>query len=185
MKKNKGATRWTGTAQRYWYIGRLVRKLATKIQPKEVQGNVNWAQLGNKLLYGSKHSKRENRIFKRGERSRNPSNNHKWSGQCAKAANRAMVALGIIKGAFGSLDRDMFRILYGTYMRPHLEYGVQAWSPYYKKDLLQLEKEQRRATKMVTGLRKLDYGERLASLNRNEENQRSSVAVLGLFGWGG
>ena len=76
-----------------------------------------------------------------------------------------MAALGMIKRAFGGLDWDMFRILYGAYLRPQMEYGIQAWSPYYRKDIMQLEKVQRRATKMVTGLKKLKYEERLARLN--------------------
>jgi hypothetical protein len=43
--------------------------------------------------------------------------NLKWSEQCVKAANKAMAALGMIKRAFGGLDRNMFRILYGAYVR--------------------------------------------------------------------
>jgi len=30
--------------------------------------------------------------------------------------------------------------LYKTLVRPHVEYGVSAWSPYYKKDKELLEK---------------------------------------------
>ncbi len=100
--------------------------------------------------------------------------NLKWGGQCTKAANKAMAALGMIKRAFGTIDRDMFKVLYGTYVRPHLEYGIQAWSPYYKKDMLELEKVQRRATKMVKGLGKLEYEERLAMLNLYKLGRRRS-----------
>ena len=44
---------------------------------------------------------------------------------------------------------------------PHLEYCMQAWRPYRKKDIDTLERIQKRATKMVPELRDLSYEERL------------------------
>jgi hypothetical protein len=88
----------------------------------------------------------------------------KWSTQCGKAAKKAMSVLGMIKRTFPYLDRDGFILLYNTYVRVHLEYCVQVWNPYRKKDILCLERVQRRATKMVYELKHLEYEERLHRL---------------------
>ena len=49
-------------------------------------------------------------------------------------------------------------------MRPHLEYCIQVWSPQYKKDSELLERIQRRATKMIRGLKHLFYKDRLKEM---------------------
>ena len=43
----------------------------------------------------------------------------------------------------------------------HLEYCIQAWRPYRKKDIDMLERVQRRATKMIPKLRNISYEMRL------------------------
>jgi len=62
--------------------------------------------------------------------------------------------------------------VYKTYVRPHLEYCIQAWSPSLRKDIDCLENVQRRATKMVFGLKKLSYEQRLRRLNLTTLEER-------------
>ena len=73
--------------------------------------------------------------------------------QCAAAANKARRALFQLRAAVTCKDAEVFIPLYCAFVRPHLEYCVQSWSPHLKKDILLLEKVQRLATRMVKGIR--------------------------------
>ena len=72
-----------------------------------------------------------------------------------KAAKKAMRILGMVKRSFKNLDADSLKTIYCSFVRSHLEYCIQAWSPYYKNDIDTLEKVQKRATKLVRGLKKM------------------------------
>ena len=54
--------------------------------------------------------------------------------------------------------------MFNCFVRPHLEYCVSVWSPYLVKDIECLEKVQRRATKLVQGLKYKQYEDRLKLL---------------------
>ena len=58
----------------------------------------------------------------------------------------------------------MFKTLYKSLVRPHLEYGSVIWSPRLKKDQIALENVQRRATKLLLALKNLTYKNRLLIL---------------------
>eukprot|EP00061_Rhincodon_typus_P004396 g22466.t1 len=53
---------------------------------------------------------------------------------------------------------------YRTLVRPLLEYCVQFWSPYYLKDIIKLERVQKRFIRMLLGMEGLSYKERLDRL---------------------
>jgi len=91
-------------------------------------------------------------------------NNLKPSAQCVKVAAKARSILGLIKRNFRRIDEEDFLVIYKAYIRPHLEYCVQAWSPYMQKDIQIFEKIQRSATKIVHHLKHLCYKDRLDRL---------------------
>nr|VZI20952.1 unnamed protein product [Spirometra erinaceieuropaei] len=85
---------------------------------------------------------------------------------CAKAAKSATATLQLIRRAFLGFDPDCFSKIFGTFVRPHLEYAIQAWRRWTAKDYTVLEKVQRRATKMTQGLGSLPYNTRLSVLSQ-------------------
>ena len=92
--------------------------------------------------------------------------------QCLKAAQMAGSVLGQISRAFHYRDRKTFVKLYKQYVRPHLEFAVTAWSPWTVADKESLERVQRRAVKMISGLASNDYHERLAELGMETLEER-------------
>ena len=89
----------------------------------------------------------------------------RFSKQYLEARNKANRMLGFISRNVAHRSKEVIKTLYNAYVRPHLEYCVQAWSPHYKNDIEMLEKVQHRATKLVSGLRGLDKYSRLKELN--------------------
>ena len=90
--------------------------------------------------------------------------NLKASRQAFAARNKANRMLGFIGRNVSYRSRDVIKRLYLAYVRPHLEYCVQAWGPHYQQDLDLLEAVQRRATRMIPGIRRLEYKDRLKDL---------------------
>ena len=71
---------------------------------------------------------------------------------------------GLIKRNFKNLNFHSFLQLYKAMIRSHLEYAQTAWSPYRIKLIDEVEKVQKRATKILPSLRHLSYTQRLQKL---------------------
>ena len=76
-----------------------------------------------------------------------------WNDQTSKAANRANSMLGRLKRAIKYWTPWTFNVLYKSYIRPLLEYASPVCSPFRKAEKSELERVQRRATKMIPWLR--------------------------------
>ena len=78
--------------------------------------------------------------------------------------NKANRVLGALKHTFSAIDQTSFPYLYKSLIRPHLEYASVIWSPKFKSDRDAIEKVQKRATRLVSGISQLPYEQRLRIL---------------------
>ena len=92
--------------------------------------------------------------------------------QCSAAAGKANGVLGQISRGVKYRDKKTFVQLYKVYVRPHLEYCIQAWSPYTQADKDKLEKVQKRAVGMVAGLRGRNYEQKLREVGLTTLEER-------------
>ena len=104
----------------------------------------------------------------------------KPAAQCAKAARTAQAVLGQIARAFHFRDKEIFLGLYRQYIRPHLEFSVQAWAPWCQRDKELLENVQKRAMRMILGLRSELYEDRLKELGLTSLEERRHRADMAL-----
>jgi len=106
----------------------------------------------------------------------------KVSQQCAAAYSKASKILGLINRSVVYKTSEVMLRLYKSVVRPHLEFCIVAWSPYYQKDKDLLERIQRRFTKMIPELRDLPYTKRLDRLKLwTLEERRIRADLLEVF----
>ena len=100
------------------------------------------------------------------------------SDQCRVAAAKANKMLGMIKRTITNKTPATIIPLYKALVRPHLDYCSSVWRPYLKKDIVTVERVQRRMSKMLPGLRNLSYEDRIKNLNLMKMEKRHERADL-------
>jgi len=96
----------------------------------------------------------------------------KSSSHCLKSAATARKVIAMVRRTLRNLDIADFRLIYKTYIRPHMEFCVQAWSPRFVKDIDVLERVQKAATNLVRMLRKYSYATRLKMIGITSLEER-------------
>ena len=76
-------------------------------------------------------------------------------------ATNSHVWLSQLRRTIISRNRDVVVNLFKVFVRPIIEAAGPAWSPYEKQFIDQIEKIQRRATRMIPGIGHLTYEDRL------------------------
>ena len=88
----------------------------------------------------------------------------KPSKHCQMAYNKATKMSALIRRTVVNKTPFVMTKLYKTLVRPHVEYGMSVWSPWYVKDRILVEKVQRRFTRSIQGLQGMDYNGRITNL---------------------
>ena len=88
-----------------------------------------------------------------------------WNEHLQYIASKAYKTLGLIRRSFCSgHNPSVKKTLYLCLVRPQLTYCSQIWRPHLLKDIITLEKVQRRATKYILNDFTSDYKSRLVEL---------------------
>jgi len=96
----------------------------------------------------------------------------------AKANSR----IGLMRRTFKHLEPKPFLQLYKAIVRPVVEYCSVITNPVFKRDEDRLEKVQRRATKLVSGMADLPYEDRLRQLKlQSLKHRRRRTDVLQIY----
>ena len=96
----------------------------------------------------------------------------KSKAQVNYSVSKASFVLSKIKQCFSFFDVPMVNQLFKTFVRPHLEFAVAAWSPCQETDIEHLERVQRKASKLVHRTRHLAYELRLEALKWSTLKER-------------
>ena len=70
--------------------------------------------------------------------------------------NKATQMLRVNRNTFQFLEKNIFIPLYKTMVRYHFDYAASVWNPYLKKHIIAIESVQRRATKLIPGMKDRD-----------------------------
>jgi len=100
------------------------------------------------------------------------SSDAKWSTHTNKIAAKANSMLGWMKSSFMCREVELWKRIYITWIRPHLEFAAPVWNVYAAADIARLEKVQRRATKVSHAMKGLLYPQRLELLGLTTLEER-------------
>ena len=88
-----------------------------------------------------------------------------FSQHCSRMCARISRKIGLIYRTFSGRTLEFMRTMFVTHIRPIAEYNSEIWSPCYVKDIDLVENLQRRFTKRIKGMYRLEYSERLKRCN--------------------
>lgn len=70
----------------------------------------------------------------------NISSDMRWHTHISSIVSKANKIMGLLLKTFTSRDQDLWKLLYTSIIRPHLEYGSVVWNPYLRSDIEAIER---------------------------------------------
>jgi len=122
-----------------------------------IRANYSITESGNVVVLGSTSEEKDLGVW--------IDDKLKFTSHAGHVVDRSNQILGLIKRTFVYKDTDVIKKLFTALVRPHLEYANTVWYPRLKKDVEQIEKVQRRATKLINAIRHFPYQKRLQILD--------------------
>ena len=93
------------------------------------------------------------------------SNDLRWKNHINAIAAKANMVLVMLLKTFTSQGMNLWKLLYVSLVRPHLEFASTVWNPYLVGDIETWRKKvQRRATRISPEMISLEYEDRLKRL---------------------
>ena len=92
------------------------------------------------------------------------SDNLKPTLNCGKSSKAANKVVRLIRRNISNKGEEGMMILYKSLVRPLMDYCIQVWKTYAKKDMKIMERIQKRFTKMIDGCKDKSYIQRLDKL---------------------
>ena len=83
--------------------------------------------------------------------------NLSFENHICKKVQLANNIVGLLRRSLTYLDTMSFKKVLCALVRPHLEYAQTVWAPHLQKYIDAIKKVQIRATKLVDGMKSLDY----------------------------
>lgn len=84
----------------------------------------------------------------------------KFSKHVQQISGKTRSLTGLIANTFSCRDLALWKLLYTSFIRPHIEFAAPVWSPHLKKDIQLIENVQRMVTRIPTAARHLSYRSR-------------------------
>ena len=85
---------------------------------------------------------------------------------------KAREMAGWVLRTFTSRELEVMLTLWKSLIQPHLDYCSQLWSPHQTGDIQKLEAVQRQFTRQISGMKGLNYWERLQRLGLYSQQRR-------------
>ena len=83
----------------------------------------------------------------------------KWYDHTSKVANCISKKIGMMRRVKNFVSKETLKLLYNSFIQPHLLYGLALWGGTFDKGLSRITKLQKKAIRLITGANRMYHSE--------------------------